>query len=243
MSLPETSRLFDVLDATWAAEREDTCGAFALKFSQGGGKRVTAARLTGTEVDAGNLEQAQTALRNAGQTPLFQVQPGQEALDGALEARGYARVDETCFYIAPLDGLLEIETPRLGAFATWPPLAIMDELWTEAGIGADRQAVMRRCRVPHHALLGREEDRAAGAGFVGCHDGVAMVHALEIHPDFRRRGVGGRMMGLAAQWARDAGATHLAVAVTTANAEACALYAKLGMTRLPGYHYRVEVRD
>lgn len=243
MSLPDTNRLFDVLDTTWPAARTASCGAFTLKFSDGGGKRVTAARLAGAEARPGDVAQAQADMRAAGQTPLFQIQPGQDALDAALAAQGYAVVDETCFYICPLDSLLQIETPRLGAFATWPPLAIMEELWAEAGIGPDRVAVMRRCAAPHHAILGREDDRAAGVGFVACDDRIAMVHALEVQPDFRRRGIGARMMGLAAQWAQAQGATHMAVLVTTANAGACALYDKLGMTRLPGYHYRIDAKE
>jgi hypothetical protein len=44
----------------------------------------------------------------------------------------------------------------------------------------------------------------------------------------------------AAQWGAARGAQHAAVLVTKANAPANALYTRLGMTPLQGYHYRIK---
>ena len=67
-----------------------------------------------------------------------------------------------------------------------------------------------------------------------------MLHALEVAPDQRRRGLGQVLMRAAAAWARGAGATDLGLAVTAANAPARALYRSLGFVDVDGYHYRAR---
>jgi ribosomal protein S18 acetylase RimI-like enzyme len=129
------------------------------------------------------------------------------------------------------------------AITAWPPLAIQRELWAEAGIGPARLAVMERAAFPKTALLARMDDRAAGAAFVGIHDGMAMIHALEIHPRFRRRGAARHMMAGAVHWARAEGARDLGLVVTTANLGAQALYASLGLSRVGQYHYRMTRQE
>lgn len=232
-----------LVDATWPPARRETCGPFQVNLSPGGGKRVTAAVLDGGVATPADLDAADAAMRQAGQTPLYRVLPGQEALDTALAGRGFARVDDTVLCSAPLAPLLAIERPRVSVFDIWPPLAIMDEIWEHAGIGADRRAVMDRCTCPHAGLMGRVEDRAAGVGFVALQGATAMVHALETVPQFRRKGVARRMMGQAAVWANRHGADRLSVLVTAANTDARAFYAALGMTETGGYHYRIKLKE
>lgn len=232
----------DVLEATWPAARQADCGPFRLNFSPGGGKRVTAALLTGDAATPADLDAADAAMTAANQTPLYRALPEQGTLDAALDARGFARVDDTVLCTTPLAPLLAIERPSVTAFDIWPPLAIMAEIWDQSGIGPDRRAVMARCTVPHTTLMGRIEDRAAGVGFVALHGQTAMVHALETLPAFRRKGVARRLMGQAAHWANAHGATDLAVLVTAANATGRAFYSSLGMDERPGYHYRIRQR-
>ncbi|MEV8467337.1 GNAT family N-acetyltransferase [Fluviibacterium sp. DFM31] len=238
-----TDDLVEVLEATWPAAAQRRDGPFLLKLSPGGGKRVTAARLLGEAFQPADLDRAEAAMRDAGQPPLFQLAPGQAALDTALAAHGYAVVDETLFMTCDLAPLCDIDVPRLTAFDIWPPLAVQQELWAEAGIGPDRLAVMARCTEPHRSLMGRDRDRVAGAGFVACHKSVAMVHALETRPAFRGRGVATRMMGQAARWAATRGARHMALAVTKANTGARTFYRGLGMAERPGYTYRIGTQE
>jgi N-acetylglutamate synthase len=98
---------------------------------------------------------------------------------------------------------------------------------------------MDRAPFPKTSLLARMDDRAAGTAFVGIHDGMAMMHALEVHPRFRRRGLGRHMMAGAVHWARGQGARDFGLVVTKANAGAQALYASLGLARVGQYHYRM----
>ena len=67
-----------------------------------------------------------------------------------------------------------------------------------------------------------------------------MLHALEVRPGLRRRGVGATLLQAAANWAADQGASRLSLVVTRRNAAARALYARLGMGVVGQYHYRMK---
>ncbi len=99
---------------------------------------------------------------------------------------------------------------------------------------------MARAAGPSRAFLGRAGDKPAAAAFVALHDGLAMVHALEVAPVHRRKGVARHVMGAAALWARREGAHTIGCFVTRENAGARALYAGLGLTEATAYHYRVD---
>ncbi|MGS4945328.1 GNAT family N-acetyltransferase [Meridianimarinicoccus sp. RP-17] len=242
MILP-AGRLDAVLAATWPAAQTCACGPFTLRRSPGGGSRVSAATLDADTVpDAAQIDAAVAAMTGWGQVPRFRIRDGQARFDTLLAARGFTRHDPTLFQAASLTALPG-PPPRLSAFAIWPPLAIADEIWRGGGIGPDRRAVMDRVTGPKTAILGRVGDKPGGTAFVAAHDGVAMMHALEIRPQARRKGLARQMVAAAAAWARDRGCTDLAVAVTQANAPARALYAGLGLVEQGRYHYRAGVAD
>lgn len=243
---PDLPRLFAALDATWPAARRIAQGPFTLREGQGAGQRVSAATLEG-DLDGGldgegfapaDLVAAEHGMRALGQVPLFRVAEGQDALDAALEARGYAVADPTVIYVARVAALAEEPGP-VSLFPIWPPLAITADIWTAGGVGPARQAVMARVPAPRTSLLARVSDRAAGAAFVACDGPVAMLHAIEVLPGLRRRGAARILVTGAAWWAQAQGAAWLALAVTRANAPARALHDRLGMVRCGGYHYRV----
>jgi GNAT superfamily N-acetyltransferase len=197
---------------------------WTLRDGAGGGKRVSAA----------------TALRDADPAAapdLVRIPPGDDALDAALDAQRYAVADPTVLYVAP-SGALAGPLPHGTAYWMHDRLAIMEEIWAAGGIGAGRLAVMDRAPEPKTMLLCRAGDRAAAAGFVAAAEGIAMVHAVEVLPEFRRLGAGRLTMRAAATWALRHGAPWLSLAVTEANAPARALYARLGMTEAGRYHYR-----
>lgn len=232
--------LFEVIDATWPAASLHEAGGFLVREGLGGGSRVSCASLE-APLEHADLDAAIAAHRALGQQPKFIIRPGEEALDAALAERGFELFDPVVIYAAPL-ARLPAEVPPVTAFAHWPPLAITREVWTESEIGAGRQAVAERAPAPKAAILGRTSDRAAGAAFVGIHAGTAMLHALAVLPEFRRKGLARNIMAEAVRWAAGEGAETLALVVRRQNEAANALYRAIGMEAACYYHYRREVR-
>lgn len=228
---PET--LFPVMDATWPPARSWRHGPFLLRDGAGGGKRVSAASVV-DDWSAADLAAAEAAMT----APLFLIRPQDGALDRALEARGYAKIDPVVAYAAPVAVVAGDGPKWMTTFPHWPPMEIARSLWAEGGIGPARLAVMERVAGPKTAILGRSNDRAAGAAFVAVVGQVAMLHALEVAPDFRRQGSAHNILCRAASWAQEQGAETLSLVVTEANAPARGLYASHGMSVVGHYHYR-----
>lgn len=238
--MPDLADYFACAEATWPAAEKISCGAFTLRRSPGGGKRVTAATATGP-VTSDEITLAEARMLDLGQKPLFSVRPGDEVLDEVLAARGYGMVDRTNILSAPIAPLAAQETDiEQASLAVWEPLAIQLEFWADGGVGPDRIAVMERAECPKTALIGRHDNSPGGTCYAGVSHGIGMMHALEIIPAARRVGMGRAMTIHAAQWAADHGATDFAVLCVETNAAANALYASLGMTPVGQYHYRIK---
>ena len=238
--MTDFSLIFDTLDVTWPAEEMIACGPFTLRRSAGGGKRVSAATANGPATEA-DIALAESRMQDMGQTPLFSLRPGDDALDAQLAARGYAVVDPTNIYTCPIGLLTKEETDiEQASLGVWEPLAIQLDFWAAGGIGPDRIAVMERARCPKTALIGRHDNSPGGTCYVGVHKTMAMMHALEIIPESRRAGMGWSMTIHAAQWAEAEGATEFALLCVAQNTAANALYTKLGMTIVGQYHYRMK---
>ena len=227
-----TPAIAAALEATWPPASVRRVGPWLLRDGAGGGKRVSAATLEGAWRE-GDIAKAEAAMSQ----PLFMIREGQTALDRELQERLYQVIDPVVIYAAPVASLTAT-LPPLACFPHWPPLEIARGFWAEGDIGPARIAVMARVSGPKAALLGRSRDRAAGVAFVACHQGVAMVHALEVAPAMRRQGLGRTLLQGAANWAAGQQAETLAMAVTVANIPARGLYASLGMQAVGQYHYR-----
>lgn len=235
----EARTLYDVVEVTWPPAASSQIGAFTIRDGAGGGKRVSAATIN-REVTPDDLPMAEAAMVSLGQTPLFMIRDGDAALDAILDAHGYRIVDPVNIYLAPVHPLAEADLPRVAAFTIWEPLQIMRDIWAAGGISPERVAVMERAQCPKTGLFGRHDNRPAAAGYVGLHEDIAMVHALEVLERDRKNGVGGFMMRRAARWARDHGASQLAVICTRANTGANALYTSMGFQLVGHYHYRIK---
>lgn len=232
------SALFAANEATWPPVRRFAVGGFTVREGGGGGRRVSSATCDAGWTDS-QLDPAEAAMTGLGQPLQFMIRPGDDRLDAGLAQRGYRVADPTVIYAAPIAALAPAPDP-MTAFPHWPPLAITQTLWAEAGIGPARLEVMHRAPGPRAALLGRRGDRPAGVAFVALHDGTAMLHALAVPEAMRRAGLGGNILRRAAVWAGENGALALGLAVTEANGPARALYASLGMKAVGQYHYRVK---
>lgn len=232
-------KLYDVIEATWPPASMRRVGPWMIREGQGGGQRVSATTAEDTVGEA-DLAIAEDAMRDLGQPCLFMIRKGDDALDVMLADRGYLRHDEVTMFAGPAEVIGAETPPRTAAIPAWEPLRIMEEIWARGGIGPGRIAVMRRAVEPKTGLVSRWREKPAAAAFCAIHDGIAMVHALEVVPFQRRSGVGRWMMMRAAIWARAQGAPTLAVVCTSANKAACGLYSSLGMEVVGQYHYRLK---
>ncbi|MBT8153846.1 GNAT family N-acetyltransferase [Epibacterium ulvae] len=232
---------YDVIDATWPAARVERLGAVTLREGRGGGSRVSAATVDG-EFEPADLENAISAMRDMGQTPLFMIRDGDDALDHWLAEQDFKVKDPVFIRTGRTADLAEAVLPRVTTFTVWPPLAIQKDIWTEGGINAPRLAIMKRVVAPKTSIFGRVDDQPAASAFVATHGEYAMLHALEVQFEHRRKGLAKWMMYQSAQWALRNKAHKLAVLVTQSNLGANALYDQLGLNIVGGYHYR-ELRS
>lgn len=223
-------------EATWPAACYRDAGGFRVGQGLGAGGRVGSARMVGPWTEA-DLDAVEAIHRGWDQAALVRVADGDADLIARLAARGYRPENPTAILACPIALLTDRAVPPVTAFAIWPPLAIQRDIWSAGNIGPARQAVMARVAAPRTAILGRIEDRAAGAGFAAVHQGVAMIHAIEVLSAWRRKGLAGWMMRGAAFWAVDQGADRLALAVSRANVGAVEMYQALGFSEAAGYAY------
>ena len=89
------------------------------------------------------------------------------------------------------------------------------------------------------ALVG---DQPVGLVIVLAVGTEAEILTLAVLPKFRRRGIAGRMLTLAADRLSDAGCQRLLLEVAEDNVAACALYGKQGFTQIgrrPSYYRRL----
>ena len=231
----DAKAIYDAIDGTWPAAAKTRVGAWTIRDGQGGGKRASAATCDG----AIDIVAAEIAMQSLNQTPLFMIRHGEDTLDAILDARGYEIIDPTNAYAIATKALTDIPIPRVTAFVIWEPLAIMEEIWAKGGIGPARLNIMARAKTKT-GILARWNEKPAGAGFVAIHEGIAMVHAVEVLAQQRRQGVAQWIMRCAALWAEKNGAHTLTVLTTADNGPANALYQGLGFAPAPGYHYRIR---
>lgn len=223
-------------EETWPAAEYADAGGFRVGRGLGAGGRVSSARAVGPWVPD-DIAAAEAIHRCWDQPPMFRVLDADADLIAGLTAAGYRHETPTAIMAAPVAALTDQPIPPVTTFAIWPPLAIQRDLWAAGNIAPARQSVMDRVAGPRTAILGRIDDRAAGAAFAAVHADVAMVHAVEVLPPFRRRGLAGWMIRQAALWAAEQGAARIGLAVSRANTGARATWDRLGFAEVAGYAY------
>ncbi|MBL4873364.1 MAG: GNAT family N-acetyltransferase [Rhodobacteraceae bacterium] len=235
---PTAHRLYEVNDTSWPPIEMVKLGPFTLRRGGGGGQRVSSTSLWKVEFTETDIDAAESAMEAAGQPLLFMVRDNDQALDAALKNRGYFVKDPVTLFAGRSVHLAELDPKGLSVIDVSEPMAVMAEIWEIGGIGSDRLDVMRRAIGAKACFLGRIDDQPAGAAYVACDKDIAMLHALEILPDYRREGLALQMMGAMGAWALRNGAATFSLVVLTENDAACGLYEKLGMVKIGQYHYR-----
>jgi len=239
MTLPEISELYETVDATWPAAAFGRAGPWLIRDGRGGGKRVSAATLE-SDFFPPDIAVGEVAMSALGQTPLFMVRQNEDDLDRALEHQGYSIIDPVSLYACQVGALTMNRFTAGGGTTQWPPTGVAKEIWAKGDIGPGRLEVMNRAKGEKSVILAQINGATVGVGFAAIAAGIAMVHAIEVTPGLRRRGVGTTILHLAADWATKNGCDYVSLVVTDANRPANALYSKLGMSLIGSYHYRTK---
>lgn len=225
------------IDATWPPAEVRDLGGWRLRRGEGGGQRVSAAS------GLGDVASAERAMMAWGQSPLFRVTPEEAEVDCRLADAGYEIHDPVVLYAAPVAAMTGSQSHIAAGYRCAFRPAIMEEIWDQSGIGAGRLAIMDRAAGPKLFLMSRADERPAGVAFVSIDGDLAMIHAIEVPEQFRRKGAATLLMEVAARFGAEQGASWLGLAVTEANGPARALYQRLGMSEAGGYHYRRRARE
>lgn len=234
---PSESHILQTIDATWPAARYVNEGPFVLRLGLGGGQRVSAASAN-VLANSREICNAENKMQDWAQPRLFMISTKDKSLDLDLAARGYFVKDPVTMFASSIETLTQQDKNTQGIIRSDSALAVMKETWAESRFEAGRFAVMARCQAPKTYLLCRAEDRVVGAAFVAINGKTAMLHALEILPTFRHKGLGRAMTTAAAIWAAEQGAETFSIVAVSENAAACGLYRHLGMLEVGHYHYR-----
>ena len=238
--LPKGDILYDVIETTWPAAHRGHVGKWVIRDGQGGGSRVSSASLAKGQPTSADVAEAEAAMVALGQSRLFMIRDGEEGLEALLDGLGYVIKDPVTLYAAGVSDIGKPTGTQAKTYDIWPPLAVQLEIWAEGGIGRERIAVMERAPQPKTSIFGRIDDHPAATGYVGIHDGVAMLHALETSPSHRRKGLARHMVYGMAKWAETQGAEFISLVTTRENLPANALYASMGFEPVGHYHYRFK---
>ncbi|WP_270935533.1 GNAT family N-acetyltransferase [Falsiroseomonas oryzae] len=218
-------------------------GGFVLRSFAGGTGRANAACPLDPTPDPAleaRIARIEGFYTRVGLRPRFRSTPlDPPGLAGLLTSRGYAPHDESHVICGLLSG-----------FAAADPaceiLAGPADPWMEVLATAEHQVPARReekarmpelLGVPAAWILLRSAGIPAACAFVTADGPLAGLFDLVVRPEFRRRGLGQRVMAAAGAWAVEQGARFAYAQVACSNAASLALNAGLGLTELYRYRY------
>ncbi len=235
MTPPTQAELFEAIDATWAPFAFHLHNGWLIREGMGGGQRVSAATLL-ADTDNPDIASAADKMHALGQKSLFMLRNSDGALDADLSELAYKTVDPVAILITPTANLLNMPPRQTHAVnTTEAPGAKAKAIWKSGGIDQPRLNVMERVKGAKTYLSAGD----MGVAFAACYKGIAMVHAVEVSKNHRRKGIANALMYQAAIWAKNEGCAWVAVLTVRANTPACALYNRLGMKEAAAYHYRL----
>lgn len=244
MSAPPT--ILEIERATLSAvpaPRVAFDGGFVARSFAGGTGRANAACPLDPSPDpelVARIERIEGFYRRAGFTPRFRSTPLEPpGLVAALEARGYHAHDESQVILGPLGPLFR-EDPDCVALGGPEPD------WTRVMASGEHQVPARQeekarmpglLGVPAAWILLRLEGEPAACAFATADGALAGLFDLAVRKEFRRRGLGRRVMSAAGAWARSQGACWAYAQVACTNNASLVLNAGLGLTEHYRYRY------
>lgn len=236
-----TAELERVGAATWPAVETAPLGDWLLRASAGWTRRANSLLPVGDPglPLAAAADAATTWYAERGLPPRAQLADGEAAdLDALLADRGWLREAPTLLLTAPIDRV------RAAAPTGLPPVTYAAEPSAEwlALFGA-RKGTPAAARTvltgggPTFAEVRADDGTLAAIGRAATADGHALLSAIEVVPEYRRRGLARHVMAALAEHAMDHAHT-VVLQVEEDNTAARTLYDRLGFRLHHGYHYR-----
>lgn len=236
MQRPSPTELFHAVDATWPPLAFHSHDGWLVREGAGGGQRVSAATLL-SDLESVKIAAAVEKMQSLDQDRLFMIRNSDFDLDKNLQSLGYDIVDPVVILTEQTRKLLSAPPKeKYDIRALDAPNEDAKAIWAEGGIGPYRLNVMTRVKVPKTILVADE----MGVAFAAASNGIAMVHAVEVATDHRRKGVANALMYKAVQWAENQNCDWMAVLTVKENIPARTLYENLGMVKAAAYHYRIK---
>lgn len=242
---PAIARLEAAVISAWPSISSALDGSWLARFARGYTKRANSVQC----LDAADDGDAPARLRRMvdlfllnDREPIFRVTPlAGPGVIAALDADGWQGFEESRVLGMPLTAdFAELAEARI-TDAT-------DRNWLEAFAGL--AGIDRRSRETLALIVGLIAHRQAGllirdaagepaaAALAVDAAGIGVYHNVVVRPDLRGQGLGRAVMHAALNWTRQAGATHAAIQVVSANTPAVNLYTSLGFEEAYRYHYR-----
>jgi N-acetylglutamate synthase len=248
MILPDVLALERATLTAVPAPRLAFDGPFVLRAFLGGTGRANAASSLDPAPDRELPERlARIAARYAalGLAPRFRSTPlDPPAMQELLRRRGYVERDETQVLAGPVEGVARTDAAveaLEGPEPDWLGVVATAEHQTPAR-RAEKLRMPELLAIPAAWLLLREEGRPAASIFVSADAGLGGIFDLAVHPEFRRRGLGARIVAAAADWAAARGARWLWGQVACTNAASLGLNTGLGLREVYRYRYLMQVQ-
>lgn len=218
-------------------------GGFVVRSFAGGTGRANAACPLDPSPDpdlAERIGRIEAFYRRAGFKPRFRSTPlDPPGMAAALEARGYHAHDESQVILGELGDLFR-DDPDCAA------LSGPEADWTRVMAAGEHQVPARQAEkarmpellgVPAAWILLRVEGEPAACAFATADGALAGLFDLAVRKEFRRRGLGSRVMSAAGAWARSQGARWAYAQVACTNVASLTLNAGLGLTERYRYRY------
>jgi GNAT superfamily N-acetyltransferase len=218
-------------------------GGFVVRSFAGGTGRANAACPLDPSPDPGLAERIgriEAFYRRAGFSPRFRSTPlDPPGMAAALEARGYQAHDESQVILGPLGERFRDDPDCVALSGPEPD-------WTRVMASGEHQVPARQAEkarmpdllgVPAAWILLRAEGEPTACAFATADGALAGLFDLAVRKEFRRRGLGSRVMSAAGAWARSQGARWAYAQVACTNVASLTLNAGLGLTERYRYRY------
>ncbi|TCZ64063.1 GNAT family N-acetyltransferase [Roseicella aquatilis] len=222
-------------------------GSFVLKAFLGGTGRANACCSLDPAPDPdlpARIARIEASYRRLGLTARFRSTPlDPPGLGEALLARGYAvDKDDTLVHAGPVAPVARADAAvrdEAGPTEAWMALIATAEYQTPAR-RAEKLRNGELLAVPGAWLVLRQDGVDAACLFAVAYGPHCGIFDLATRPEFRRRGLGARLIRAAAHWARELGAETLYAQVAASNTASRGLQESLGLREAYRYRYYVK---